>query len=308
MFKFLFTGVALLCTAYSFAGNPDSLRAIRRSEASMIKKFRKQLDSTNRKIRYQQGQIPIAGGQAMIQIPKGYQFIDSAQTRFILEELWGNLPDASVQGMLVQETFRVNHADEEYTYVISYQPIGFVKDHDAHDTNYEELLFDMQQEQEAANFLRLQRGYNTMSIVGWAELPYYDKEKKILHWAREIAVSGSDINVLNYEVRLLGRSSVISFNAVATMDKLEKVKQELPKVLAIARFSDGQEYRDFNKQTDAIAELTVGTMVAGKTTTRVGVTDIRVTTWRIILMSLAAAGIIGWVMLAAKRKADSPHA
>jgi uncharacterized membrane-anchored protein len=32
----------------------------------------------------------------------------------------------------------------------------------------------------------MKEGYESIAIIGWAAQPYYDKQKKVLHWAKEI--------------------------------------------------------------------------------------------------------------------------
>ncbi|KIC92167.1 hypothetical protein HY58_00975 [Flavihumibacter sp. ZG627] len=299
-------GLALVISTMAYAGNPDGSKASLRAEKALRKQFKKQLDSTDKKIRYQAGSILIAGNSVVLDIPEQYKFIDSAQTRFILEDLWGNLPDSSVLGMLVRKSFRINNADEEFTYVISHHPIGYVKDHDAGETNYDDLIVELQRNQEKANTRRLEMGYNTMNIVGWAAVPSYDKDNHRVHWAKEIAVTGSDINVLNYEARILGRNSMISFNAVATMPQLEQVKKDLPNVIAIAKFTDGHQYDDFDKRTDSIAELTVGTIITGNAAGQAATRSI--ISPKIVLGTLVIAGLVSGSFIAFKRKVGRKEA
>jgi uncharacterized membrane-anchored protein len=116
--------------------------------------------------------------------------------------------------------------------------MGYVKDDDADAINYDDLLKESQENQKKANLERKKLGYDGMEIVGWASQPYYDKQQKVLHWAKNLKIEGSETNTLNYDVRVLGRKGVLSLNAVASMDDLQDVKESIPQILAMSEFED----------------------------------------------------------------------
>lgn len=76
------------------------------------------------------------------------------------------------------------------------------------------------------NKARVANGYEEISLIGWASKPYYDNEKKILHWAKKLNFGGAEENTLNYNVRVLGRKGVLMLNAIANMNNLSDVKAE----------------------------------------------------------------------------------
>ena len=58
---------------------------------------------------------------------------------------------------------------------IEYNEIGYVKDDDAGDIDYDELLKGMQDETAAANKQRTDAGFELISVIGRAASPCYDK-------------------------------------------------------------------------------------------------------------------------------------
>src|SRR5690606_16134725 len=134
--------------------------------------------------------------------------------------------------------------------IITYDEIGYVKDDDAEDIDYDELMTEMKTEAEAQNAQRMQLGFEPISIVGWAAKPYYDKEKNVLHWAKEIRFGETEEHTLNYNVRILGRKGVLVLNAVASMHELAEVEQKINPVLASYSYADGNKYTDFNPDMD----------------------------------------------------------
>jgi hypothetical protein len=147
--------------------------------------------------------------------------------------------------------------DSSYAFVVTYEEIGYVKDEDAGKIDYDLLLKSIQEDEKKENEARTKAGYPEIHLVGWAQQPYYDSQRKILHWAKELKFGSEDSdNTLNYEVRILGRKGMISLNAVAKMYSLPLVNQNISKVLSVASFTQGNSYFDFDSKTDKIAVWT----------------------------------------------------
>lgn len=92
-----------------------------------------------------------------------------------------------------------------------------------------------------------------------------------MHWAKNLHFGDEENNTLNYDVRVLGRKGVLSLNAVASMNELPLVQQNIDKVLAMAEFTDGNRYADFSESNgDKIAAYGIGGLVAGKILLKVG--------------------------------------
>ena len=77
-------------------------------------------------------------------------------------------------------------------------------------------------------------------------LSYYDKDKKTLHWAKEIKFGQDSINTLNYNIRILGRKGVMVLNAIAPSNALDLVQKDINKVLNSVQFNEGYQYDDFD--------------------------------------------------------------
>jgi uncharacterized membrane-anchored protein len=163
-----------------------------------------------------------------------YQMVFAISIKFkvfyVLTDLWGNPADSSILGMLVP-AYRGVLADNGWAFVISYEEMGYVKDDDADDINYDDLLQEMKKEIDEANPERMELGYESIKLLGWASEPFYDKELKTLHWAKEMKFGDMESNILNYNLRVLGRRGVLNLNAVATMNELQDIKSNLNEVI-----------------------------------------------------------------------------
>jgi uncharacterized membrane-anchored protein len=136
---------------------------------------------------------------------------------------------------------------------MQYEAIGYVKDEDAGEVDYDALLAEMQNDTRKASKERVGEGYESIELVGWAAKPYYDADRKILHWATELKFGEITENTLNYNVRILGRKGVLVLNTISSMNELPEVNKNVDKVLNIVTFSDGNKYADFNPSVDEVA-------------------------------------------------------
>ena len=252
------TILACLLTLFSFG------------QLSEEKEIRRTIDSIEKSFKYEHGTIELEGGIAQITIPEGFKYLNAEQSENVLVNYWNNPKnDNMTMGLILPEKQGVL-GDTGYVFNIQYDKIGFVKDDDADEINYDDLLSEMKKDAEEANKERKEAGYEAIEIVGWAAKPFYDKDKKILHWAKEVKFGDEPINTLNYNVRILGRKGVLVLNAIATMSNIAAVQKGVPKVLDIVTFKDGNKYSDFNPSIDQVAALTIGGLVAGKVLAKAG--------------------------------------
>jgi uncharacterized membrane-anchored protein len=182
--------------------------------------------------------------------------------------------------------------------------MGYVKDDDAGDIDYEELMNEMRSDTEAANEERNKDGYEPIELVGWASKPFYDEQKKVLHWAKEIKFGNAEVNTLNYNVRILGRKGVLVLNAVAGMTEISEVQQSIDPVLSSFSYAEGSRYDDFDPQIDEVAAWTIGGLVAGKVLAKAGLFAILLKYIKLIGIGVVALGGALWKWY--KRKTELP--
>ncbi|MBK9758543.1 MAG: DUF2167 domain-containing protein [Flavobacteriales bacterium] len=272
---------------------------------AMVEEFQ---DSAAMVFTYHHGTVQLEGGVASLALPEGFKFLDKEQSARVIVDLWGN-PDADgILGIIFPEKDDV-FSDSTYAYVVQYDEIGYVKDDDADDIDYDELIGQLREGEEENNKLRATNGYEPMYLIGWAAKPFYDKERKVLHWAKEIKFGDSaEVNTLNYNVRVLGRKGVLVLNAVAGMGELELVKQHVPEVLNVVQFNEGFKYEQFDSKVDDVAAWTIGGLVAGKVLAKVGifavVGKLLLKFWYVIV--LAFGGLIKLITGRKKKDNDLP--
>ncbi|MGI4884302.1 MAG: DUF2167 domain-containing protein [Janthinobacterium lividum] len=245
------------------------------------------VDSVHATLRFQQGRVALPGGVAELTVPRGLRYLDSAQSRRVLTQLWRN-PDGKCLGMLFPAD-RGPLDDRNWAYVIEYDPMGYVKDDDAEDIKYDELLAEMQQDVADGNAERTAAGFAPAQLLGWAAPPYYDKSQHALHWAKLLRFGADSAQSLNYNVRLLGRKGVLVLNAVAQADALPTIKAGIPDLLANVQFAKGQQYLDYTAGLDEVAAYSIGGLVAGKVLAKVGLFAVVLKFWKLGLLALGGA-------------------
>ena len=162
----------------------------------------------------------------------------------------------------------------------------------------------MQGEGAKANEERRKMGIAAMDLVGWASRPFYDKERKLLHWAKEYQVENEAENTLNYDIRILGRKGVLTIQAISGMGDYGQVKNSIDPILSMVSFNKGHQYADFDSNTDEVAAWTIGGLVAGKVLAKVGFFALALKYIKFILLGLVAAGGAIWRFIRGRRKEE----
>jgi uncharacterized membrane-anchored protein len=270
--------------------------------------FAQEVDSTQLRINeieqsliYKTGIIELESGNATLTVPKAFRYLDKAQSIYVLTDLWGNPADSTILGMLVPAN-RGILADNGWAFVISFEEMGYVKDDDADDIDYDDLLSEMKKETEEVNPERIRQGFESIKLIGWASKPFYDKELKTLHWAKEFQFGEMTTNTLNYNLRVLGRKGVLNLNAVATMNELPEVKTHIDDIIKCVQYKDGDKYSDFNPDIDNVAAWTIGGLVAGKVLAKVGFFALLLKSWKLILLGIAGASGAIWKFFSRRKK------
>jgi uncharacterized membrane-anchored protein len=215
-----------------------------------------------------QGKVPLSGGVAEVDVPANYYFIGPKDSRFVLEQVWGNPEDTSILGMIFPRDG--NAFDGAWGVIITYEESGYVSDAEAAEMDYDALLASMQADNTAVNEERKKAGYPAVHILGWAATPHYDAQERKLFWAKSLHFDGETNDTLNYNIRALGRKGVLVVNFVATSDQLASVETATPDVLKMVSFTTGNRYTDYLPDVDKVAAYGIGGLIAGGIASKTG--------------------------------------
>lgn len=210
----------------------------------------------------QTGNITIPAAKAVLKLGKDYYFLPADDAKRVLTEVWGNPPESvtDVLGMVLPAGKTA--FDNVWGAVVTYDDSGYVSDQDAAKQDYDQVLTDMRESEDAGNEERRKAGYAAVHLVGWAQPPSYDARTHALIWARDIRFDGQKLDTLNYDVRLLGRHGVLSLNMVSDMAHLAEVKTAAQAFGQTAAFQPGATYAEYNSNTDKAAGYGLAGLVA----------------------------------------------
>lgn len=250
------------------------------------------------------GTVNIGLSLAKFNIPAGFKYLNPKQSEYVLHDLWGNPPSESLGMIFPSDAGEI--VPTTWAIEISYDEDGHVKDDDAKDIDYDDLLKDMQKQVEEINPERKKAGYSTYELPGWASPPYYDEKEKKLHWAKRILFEGDTVETLNYNIRVLGRKGVLILNAIGTMEQLAEIKSQINPILANMNFNEGNRYADFDESIDKTAAYGIGGLIAGgvllKTglLAKIGIVLLKFS--KLILIGVAAIGGLVWKFFTGRNK------
>ncbi|HRI00736.1 MAG TPA: DUF2167 domain-containing protein [Saprospiraceae bacterium] len=269
----------------------------------------KMLQTMDSLLKYQTGTISLASGAVNLTVPKSFKFLDSKGSRYVLETLWGNPEDSAIEGMLFPENLGPLDSSS-WAFVITYNKEGFVKDDDAKDIDYSDLLKTLQESTNESNKQRKEMNYPEIELIGWASEPYYNAESKALHWAKHLKFGTGEESsaVLNYDVRILGREGILSMNAVGGLEHLDNIKASIPEVIEAAKFAEGYRYSDFNDKTDKIAAYSIGGLIAGKVLAKAGFFAIIMKFFKVIVVAIGAGAAALWKFIRGNKEESQPMA
>jgi len=284
-----FIGLLFFTASFEAHAESDSSSAV--IDSSLIQEaYMQRIDSFIQTFEYKTGHIDI-GSVVAVDVPDGFKFLSARHAQIVLTELWDNPPDNSILGMLIPDSIDFFDASS-WAICYSYDEDGHVKDDDAAEINYTDLLEQMKEEGRNANESRVKEGYRKIELVGWAQPPYYDKTTHKLHWAKELSFENDPVNTLNYNIRMLGRKGVLVMNIIAGLDHMPVVKSHMNTILASTNFTNGNRYEDFDDSIDKVAEYGIGGLVAGAVLAKTGILAkiglLLLKTWKFIALGIVA--------------------
>ena len=198
------------------------------------------------------GQI---GNLATIEVPAGFAFVNKAGMPGF-NAATGNLHSPDDVGAL----YPLN--DSPYIVFFSFDDIGYVKDDDKDELDASGMMRAFQENEDAANKERQRRGLPSLSTVGWSREPYYDAETRNLTWGVRLRSGDSDGEVINHNIRMLGRKGVMRVIVADDPQLIDEAVADFTPLLDTFEFSDGSRYEDF-RSGDKVAKYGLAGLVVG---------------------------------------------
>ena len=191
------------------------------------------------------------GAVARVNLVGDMRFLDAASTSKFLE-LNGNPPRSN--------NYVWAPSSLDWFSVFIFDASGYVRDDEKLDSA--ELLSILRRQNEKGMEERKRLNLPVMKLLGWAVEPHYDLKSKRLEWATRLEVSDSGEQVVNYTIRLLGRSGVMSAILVSDPARLEEDIRAFRNSLREFDFVPGERYTEY-RSGDRTAEYGLAALIVG---------------------------------------------
>lgn len=197
------------------------------------------------------GQVGSIDNKAQFKASDNYTFLGVADTDKFLK-FNGNPPPGNSYTIMPTKAswFGVLHFSDE----------GYVKDDEKIDAD--KLLESLKAQNVEGNKHKREKGFETLTLEGWAIPPRYDTENKRLEWGTRLKTERDGGTVVNVSTRILGRSGYTSAVLVTSPQTLEADLVDFKKALRSFDYVSGEKYSEW-KQGDKVAAYGLGALVLG---------------------------------------------
>jgi uncharacterized membrane-anchored protein len=199
------------------------------------------------------------GHYAEIVVPEGYVFAGPADAQKFLE-LNENVPDPMTMGVLQPIA-----EDEDWFLVFEYQDTGHVHDDEKASIDADALLRQKKEGEVEANEERRKRGFAAIRCRDWLMRPAYDTDTRSLAWALRLEAEGPDgkvSDVCNYNLRILGRTGVMSTTLVCNPSQISGLVPKVKSLLKGYEYMPGQRYGEW-REGDKVAAYGLTGLITG---------------------------------------------
>lgn len=225
---------------------------------------------------------PIGEDLAQIDLPEDYVYLDAEGTRQFMELTQNPVSGAELATVMPTDP------EQSWFLVFEYEPIGYVPDDEKDSLDAEAMLASIREGTEAANEERRKRGWETMSIVGWHEEPFYDAETNNLTWSI-IGEAGGQQNV-NRTIKLLGRRGVMTATLVSAPEMLALAAPLTDSLLSGYDYVPGNTYAEYVPGTDKLAQYGLTALVVGGGAAALVKSGLLARLWKPLVVALAGMG------------------
>jgi len=179
--------------------------------------------------------VTLGSDVAALDLTENELFLDGRQTIKLLQKMGNQTSDKEVG--LVRSAVE----GEGWFLVFEYDRAGYVKDDEKDKIDAEGLLESIKEATEDGNDYRKEHGVPGLHVDRWSDPPHYDAATHNLVWGI-LAHDDNGEQVINYNVRILGREGFMSVTLVDDPEKIETSKASFKEVLGRFSYQQGKTY------------------------------------------------------------------
>jgi uncharacterized membrane-anchored protein len=224
--------------------------------------------------------VDLGKNLAELALNEKYIFAGSEDTKKIMEYMGNPLTNNEI-GYVAP-----NDPNQDWFIVFDYIPIGYVKDDEKDRIDADAILKAIRQGTQQANKIRQEKGFAPLTIKGWQNKPFYDANTHNLTWT--IRAEQNGVELVNHNVRILGRHGYISLVLVTDVATLNACGAQLNEIVSSIAYKKGKSYAEYVKG-DKVAKYGLTALIAGgaaATAAKFGLFKVLAKAWKAILIAV----------------------
>jgi uncharacterized membrane-anchored protein len=176
--------------------------------------------------------------------------------RWVMETLWENLPDPSLQAMVFRKG--TSPLDGSWSVAVFYFEDGHISDDEAGTMDYDAIIAARKDSEPELNRLRREQGIPELNTVGLVGKPGYDAATRALKFSVLLETPGADYRHLNANAWVLSRHGYVNLNVIGVAEDAASADAAMPELIGLVSFTPGNRYADYVPGVDAVAEGGLG--------------------------------------------------
>ncbi|MDG1144682.1 MAG: DUF2167 domain-containing protein [Burkholderiales bacterium] len=216
--------------------------------------------------------------KASLPLRAGFVAIDRFNTDQFFEDS-GQLPQNNT-------TYVIGPDDMSWYAMLHYRNEGFVDDSEEIDAGA--LMSAIREGNAANNKMRREKGFDLVTMNGWAMRPTYDSSTQLLSWGLDYQFGAE--RTYNYTSRLLGRSGFVSATLITYPEVYQQHISEFESILERFSFVKGERYSEF-REGDKVAKYGLAALITG------GAVAVVAKSWKLIYVAIIAGIAAVWAGL-----------
>jgi uncharacterized membrane-anchored protein len=202
----------------------------------------------------------MAGGDYTLAVGDGYYVISGDDARWVLSDLWQNLPDPDLQALIFQSG--TSPLDSAWASTVYYYEDGHISDEEADKMDYQSIVQARTDAEPELNRQRREAGLPELTTVGLTGTPGYDRATRSLTFS-VLLHSTAGGQTLNANAWVLSRHGFVNLNVLGIPEQATDVDAKMPELISMVSLAEGNRYQDYLPGVDAVAEGGLSSLLGG---------------------------------------------
>ncbi|RYI17427.1 MAG: DUF2167 domain-containing protein [Acetobacteraceae bacterium] len=202
----------------------------------------------------------MAAGEYTLQVGDGYYVLSGDDARWVLADLWQNLPDPDLQALIFQDG--TSPLDDAWASTVYYYEDGHISDEEADQMDYQAIITARKAAEPELNRQRREAGLPELTTIGLTGTPGYDRASRSLTFS-VLLQSANGSQTLNANAWVLSRHGYVNLNVLGLPEQAGDVNARMPQLIGMVSLADGNRYADYAPGVDAVAEGGLSGLLGG---------------------------------------------